>query len=224
MVTKGLFAGLAALALMAPAAQLHAAPQFGIQGRIQTPRYSPYTSPAYDEGYQRGLRAGENDGRRGRSFNFADEGDYRRADTGYRSQYGARDRYRDQFRGGFEQGYRDGYGRYGYDRRNGSGYPNYPGQGRSPYGNSPYGNYGGNYNGSYPVSNVAYENGFKDGFDEGAKDGRGRRANDPIAESRYRNGDHGFNGRYGARELYKTAYRQGFLQGYDRGYRENWYR
>ena len=197
---------IAAAALMVPAARLHAAPQWGVPGPSGWPSgYSQTASPAYNEGYQRGIRSGEEDGRRGQSFNFTDESDYRRADTGYRSQYGNRERYRDQFRVGFEQGYRDGYARYGSNRRNGP----------------PIGNYGRTYNGAYhQLSNIAYENGFTDGYDEGRKDGRGRRLNDPIAESRYRNADHGFNSRYGPRELYKDTYRQGFLQGYDRGYRE----
>lgn len=208
---------ITALALMVPVARLHAAPQWGIPGPSGSPsRSSQYASPAYDQGYQRGVRAGDEDGRRGQSFNFTDESDYRRADTGYRSQYGNRGRYQDQFRVGYEQGYRAGYARYGYNGRNGSPWSNGQGAGRIPNGN-----YGGNYNGGYNQgTNVAFENGFTDGYDEGGKDGRGRRVNEPVAESRYRSGDHGFNSRYGSRDVYKNTYRQGFLQGYDRGYRE----
>ena len=46
-------------------------------------------------------------------FEFTDESDYRRGDSGYRSQYGNRDRYRDSFRYGYQEGYRNGYGNYG---------------------------------------------------------------------------------------------------------------
>jgi len=208
MVTIRSLAAIAALALVVPAARLHAAPQWSLQ--IQAGR-SPYASWGYDEGYQRGVRSGEEDGRRGQSFNFTDESDYRRADMGYRSQFGNRDRYRDQFRVGFEQGYREGYGRYGSDRRYGSPRPYIPAPG----------NYGGYANGGYnQVSNVAFENGFADGYNEGLNDGRSRHRDDPIAESRYRNADHGFNSRYGSRDVYRNTYRQGFLQGYERGYRE----
>jgi flagellar biosynthesis/type III secretory pathway protein FliH len=209
MVTIRSLAAIAALTLIVPAARLHAAPQWSFLG--QGVRSAPYASPAYNEGYQRGVRSGEEDGRRGRSFNFTDESDYRRADTGYRSQYGNRDRYRDQFRVGFEQGYREGYGRYGNDRRYGSDRRYVPAPG----------NYGGYNNGGYnQVSNVAFENGYADGYDEGLNDGRARHRDDPIAESRYRSGDHGFNSRYGSREIYRNNYRQGFLQGYERGYRD----
>jgi hypothetical protein len=213
---------MAALAMMVPVARLQAAPQWQ---PLPTQRYSS-TSPAYDEGYQRGVRAGENDGRLRRSFNFADESDYRRADTGYRSQFGNRDRYRDQFRSGFEQGYRAGYARYGSELRNGR-LPNGNYSGNYNSGNYNGGNYGGgnygggNFGGGYAQNtNVAFQNGSADGYDEGLNDGRNRHADDPVAESRYRNADHGFNGRYGSRDLYRNAYRQGFLQGYERGYRE----
>ena len=209
---------MAAAALTSSVAQLKAEPQWGAPA--QAPRYSQTASAALNEGYTRGLRAGEEDGRRGQPFTFNDESDYRRADNGYRSQYGSRDRYRDQFRDGFEQGYREGYRRYAYDRRNGPPWSNGRGPGRLPN-NRDTGPYGGGYN---QYANVAFENGFNDGYDEGRSDGRARRANDPIAERRYRSADHGFNDRYGSRDAYKNTYRQGFLQGYQRGYREDYYR
>jgi hypothetical protein len=210
MVTARTLPVLAALALLAPVAGLQAAPQWG----AAVPRQG-YSAPsaAYDQGYQRGLRAGEEDGRRGQTFNFSDETDYRRADTGYRSQYGDRNRYRDGFRTGFESGYRAGYSRYGYNSR--------PGQ--YPYGNGrgagAYGNYGGVYGSAY---NFAAQSGFDDGYEQGLKDGRSRHENDPIAESWYRNGDRGYNSRYGSRDVYKANYRNAFVQGYERGYRDGW--
>jgi hypothetical protein len=172
------------------------------------------SSPAYNTGYSRGLSAGEEDGRRGQSFNYADETDYRRADAGYRSQYGNRDRYRNDFRRGFEVGYRSGFDRY--NRRPGvptnPGYPGYPGNRGGDYG---YGN-------SWPGSryDLARENGYTDGYNEGLKDGRDRHRFDPIAESRYRNGDHGYERWYGSKDAYKIGYRDAFRQGYERGYDE----
>src|SRR5689334_73565 len=80
------------------------------------PRYSQSQSLGYDEGYQRGLRAGQEDSRRGDPFNYTDERDYRSADAGYRSQYGSRDQYRNDFRVGYQTGYRDGYQSYGYNQ------------------------------------------------------------------------------------------------------------
>jgi flagellar biosynthesis/type III secretory pathway protein FliH len=171
---------------------------------------------AYNEGYNRGVRSGEEDGRRRESYNFTDESDYRRADFGYRREYGNADRYRSDFRRGFEQGYRSGYERYGYngnDRRNGP--PSWSnGRGRGN-GNSPFERFGNYRNGQY---DLAYQTGFNDGYERGLDDGRDRRRNDPFGESRYRNGDHGYDRRYGSREAYKINYRDAFRAGYERGY------
>ena len=51
-------------------------------------------------------------------------------------------------------------------------------------------------------------------------DGLDRRRNDPIAESRYRSGDHGYRGEYGSRESFKIQYRDAFRNGYEQGYRD----
>jgi len=174
----------------------------------------PSQTPAYNTGYNYGMTAGEEDGRRGQSFNFANENNYRRGDLGYRSEYGNRDRYRDDFRRGFESGYRIGYDRYvrqgGYGNNGGYGYPrtgNYGGNG----------NYGGYGNGRY---DLAFDNGYADGYDAGFKDGRDRHRNDPIAESRYRSGTHGYESRYGSKDAYKNRYRDAFRGGYEQGYRD----
>ena len=185
------------LALAAPV-MLDAREQWGSYGSQQ----------AYNEGHQRGLRSGEDDGRRGESFNYADESDYRRADAGYRREYGNQEWYRTEFRRGFEQGYRSGYERYGY--RNGR-----PGPWENGRGNGPFGR-GGGY-GNYR-NDLAFQTGFNDGYERGLDDGRDRRRNDPFGESRYRSGDHGYDRRYGSREAYKINYRDAFRQGYERGY------
>jgi hypothetical protein len=206
---------LAAVALAAPAAALDArvasaAPDAGDQwgaGGAQT--------FAYREGYDRGLRAGEEDSRRNQSFNFTDESDYRSADAGYRSQYGNRTLYRDEFRRGYAEGYRLGYSRYrgqydngrgGWGRRGGVPPPWSNGRGAGPYG-------------AYR-SDLAFTTGYNDGYERGLDDGEDRRRNNPVAESRYRDGDHGYRREYGPREAYKIRYREGFLQGYQRGYQD----
>jgi flagellar biosynthesis/type III secretory pathway protein FliH len=205
---------LSALALAVPAAvPIDAQAQWGGGAQV----------PAYREGYDRGLRAGEEDSRRNQSFDFTDESDYRRADAGYRSQYGNRDRYRADFRRGYEEGYRAGYGRYGYDDRydtgrrgatppwsNGRGWARGRARGDSPYG--PYGAPG--YN------DLAFTTGYNDGYEAGLDDGRDRRRNDPIAEGRFRSADHGYRREYGTREAYKIRYRDAFRQGYERGYND----
>jgi hypothetical protein len=220
------FALASTLALAAPAAALDArAPdardQWGA-GATQT--------IAYREGYDRGLRAGEEDRRRNQSFNFTDESDYRSANAGYRSQYGDRGRYREDFRRGYVEGYRVGYARDGayadgraggWGRRGGGPPPWANGRGAVPYGRGgvPYGRGGVPY-GQTTRYDLAVATGYNDGYEAGLDDGRDRRRNNPVAESRYRNGDRGYRREYGAREVYKIRYREGFLQGYERGHQD----
>lgn len=189
-----------AAALVAPTA-LEAA-----QARA-VPRDQGWSRAAHDEGYRRGVRAGEDHGRRGQPFNFSIVLDFRQGDYGYRPDYGPRDRYRSEFRLGFEEGYRQAYGQY--DVRRG-----YPGRGGPPPG---YGRSRGN-------EQFALSNGYEDGYKEGLNDGRRHHRNDPYAESRYRGATHGYQGWFGPKEYYKIPYRDGFIQGYERGYRDGWYR
>lgn len=162
---------------------------------------------AYNEGYSRGVRAGEEDSRRGQSFDFRDENDYRRADLGYQRGYGNLDSYRNDFRRGFEEGYRTGYRSSGsvYNGPNGSVYNRGNGRGYG-WGNARY--------------DLAFSNGYSDGYDEGLNDGRKQHRNDPIAESRYRSGDHGYDRAYGSKDTYKLNYRGAFTDGYEQGYRD----
>jgi hypothetical protein len=95
---------MATLAL--PATAL-AGPQWGVVVQWGSPR--PAIDVGYNQGYTRGVRAGENDARRGNRFNFSDESDYRNTDSGYRPDYGPRDSYRFEYRRGFEDGYDAGY-------------------------------------------------------------------------------------------------------------------
>jgi hypothetical protein len=161
---------------------------------------SGWTGPGYREGYARGQRAGAEDARRGQSFEFTDESDYRRADDGYHSSFGNRDRYRESFRYGYQEGYRAGYGSWGPTAR--GPIPRWSaGQGR---GVSRY--------------DLAYQTGLNDGYEAGLDDGRDDRRYDPVGERRYRNGDRGYERYYGPRELYKNQYREAFRTGYARGY------
>ena len=75
---------------------------------------------AHENGYREGLKAGEKDGRKGRSFQFDRHDDWRDADDGYRRDYGDREFYRHEFREGFRAGYTEAYNRNargGYYRR-----------------------------------------------------------------------------------------------------------
>jgi len=76
---------------------------------------------AVSNGYREGYDAGREDRDDGNRHDFRDEGEYRDATSGYRSQYGNRDTYRRYFREGFQRGYNDSY--QNRDRRdNGSGW------------------------------------------------------------------------------------------------------
>jgi len=153
-------------------------------------------SSPYALGFDRGQRAGIDDARRGDRFDFTDESDYRRGDSGYRNQFGSRQRYREIFRTGYEAGYRSGYGPPnrgvdpGWSTRSGFGYG----------------------------ADQALERGYNDGYEAGLKDGRRGDRPDPIGEGRYRSADRGYNRSYGTREAYKNRYRTAFRQGYEQGY------
>ena len=167
----------------------------------------------YDQGFERGHRAGLDAFRRNAPFRFDNIDDYRRGDYGYRSQYGTRDQYRVQFRLGFEDGYRQGYGRYG-SYGNGRGRAGVPppwsnGRGRGVGGGRIAGRY-----------DLASQFGFDDGYDAGLRDAQGRRQFDPISEGRYRSGDHGYERNYGSKDVYKVNYRDAFRTGYEEGFND----
>lgn len=205
---------VAFVSALAVAVPMTAAAQAGPRQSVQ--------SPAYRTGYDRGVRVGQDDGRRNDRFEYANESEYRNADAGYSRTYGDRERYRSEFRLGFENGYREGYSRY--QTRNG-GYGDYGGYndgtwrpgtgGPPPWAN---GRGRGQGNGSWQRNDLAYQNGFTDGYDEGLKAGRDRRQFDPIGEGRYRSADRGYRSQYGSRDAYRATYRNAFREGYESGY------
>jgi hypothetical protein len=190
------------------AAATSASAQIRIDAQI---RVNTRTGPAWSEGYVRGHRAGEHDARRGERFSIVDEGDYRRADAGYRPYYGHPDFYRREFRSGFEQGYRTGY-QIGSRAWSGRGYGPPWADGRGPYPNRP----GRGVFRDDPARHL----GFTDGYEAGFDDGRDGRRFDPVAERRYRSGDRGYEREYGPRDLWAVRYRDGFRDGYERGYND----
>ena len=67
---------------------------------------------AYNNGYQEGLRYGQNDRSAGRRYTPTSSGVYSDATRGYNSSYGDKTSYRLQFRNGYQAGYQRGfYGR-----------------------------------------------------------------------------------------------------------------
>jgi hypothetical protein len=188
-------------------------------------------SPAFTEGYERGVRSGENDRRRSQAFSYIDDLTYRRATDGYRREYGSEDRYRDEFRRGYQAGYEAGYrgvGGYGNAPNVPRAYP--PASSGPPAWSNGRG-YGRGRGGAPPAwwndqgpgqpgarVDLAIENGYLDGYEAGLDDGADRDRYNPIDERRFRNADHGYDRRYGPRELYRNRYREAFQQGYRAGY------
>jgi hypothetical protein len=72
--------------------------------------------------------------------------------------------------------------------------------------------------GQNDYSRQAYDNGYRRGVERGERDGRDRRAMNYRDERDYRNGDWGYNSRYGPRDYYRQAFRNGFEAGYADGY------
>lgn len=165
---------------------------------------------AYDRGYTEGREKGASDASRRRSFDYQRHKEFRKADAGYRG-YGDRNQYRTLFREGFVAGYDEGYRRY----TSGSyGYPAPPASSRAPVYRAP------TYGRAIPrYGSVAAENGYRDGYEAGRRDAADRRRADPVRVREYREGDRGYNSRYGSRDDYKREYRSAFMQGYDAGYR-----
>ena len=200
------FAALAVAMPVVASAQRRAVATPGANRTIET--------PAYRAGYERGIRGGEDDGRRNQAYSYANRSDYRSGDSGYRREFGDRDRYRSEFRRGFEVGYRDGFARYrpGYGRNDGWR----PGRGGPP----PWATARGR--GGYQRTDYAFRIGFTDGYEAGLRDARDRRRFDPIGEGRYRSGDHGYNRSYGTRDDYRLRYRGAFSEGYEHGFDDGW--
>jgi len=65
---------------------------------------------------------------------------------------------------------------------------------------------------------VAYDNGYHEGVTAGQRDARVQRAYDYRRERAYRDGDRGYDRRFGGRGQYRQAFRRGFEDGYREGY------
>jgi hypothetical protein len=176
---------------------------------------------AQQNGYNDGLRKGQEDAREGHN-NPTGTNEYRRATNGYDSRMGDRYQYQQAYRQAFLQGFAQGqnqaynggygnnggYGRSGDYGRNG-GYGNYPNNGG--YGrNTGYGGYGND------IYRVAQQNGYNDGLRKGQQDAR-EGHNNPTGTNEYRRATNGYDSRMGDRYQYQQAYRQGFLQGFSEG-------
>jgi hypothetical protein len=155
---------------------------------------------AFQRGLRDGERLGEEDARRGRSFNVQNHREYREADAGYDRNDGSRDRYRDDFRRGFTEGYRNGYRDDRWDRRDGR--------------NDRDWNRGSNFR------DPGQARGFSDGYRKGVEDRRDNHRFEPTRFKEVRQGTApGYQGNFGSRERYTFSYRDGFRDGYEDGFR-----
>jgi hypothetical protein len=178
-------------------------------------RYDDY---AYDNGFNAGAREGERDARDNKAYGFKRDDAYEDADAGFRG--GDKDRYKEEFRRGYEMGYDRAYRRFA----RGDWAPAPPVTLEAP---DAYRDRTPNGYVAVPVpiyhqdvhSRIAYENGFRDGADEGRKDFERRRAFEPTRRDKYRDGDKGYEDRYGSKDEYKADYRAGFRAGYEEAYR-----
>jgi hypothetical protein len=69
------------------------------------------------------------------------------------------------------------------------------------------------------MQRLAYDNGYRRGLEDGQRDARDRRSFDARRDNDYRNGDWGYNRRYGPRGQYRQDFRNGYEAGYSAGYR-----
>jgi hypothetical protein len=172
-------------------------------------------SSAHDAGYRDGARAGGDDARDGRPFEYQRHRDYRSADSDYNSRDGGRDAYKRDYRAGFVAGYRDGY----Y-----SGGGRGPGvrRGRVPPSRGPIYGRGSRdrYPGQGPAVDIGFSNGYEEGYRKGLDDGRDGDRPDVRRHGRYRSADHGYRRDYGPKGLYQRSFRSGFERGYDDGYQD----
>jgi hypothetical protein len=67
---------------------------------------------ALNAGYNEGIKAGRDDGRKNRRYEFRDENAFQKATKDYSSRLGDRGLYQAYFRKAFENGYADGHAGY----------------------------------------------------------------------------------------------------------------
>ncbi len=195
-------AALTATTLAAPVAAAAPAEQRAIPRDDRSWR-GGVSNEAFDRGYREGMRAGEEDARRNRSFNATNDRAYRNADSGYDRRDGDRRVYQNTFRRGFSDGYATGYNRVRgtWDR---------PGNPRGGPGRQVGGG----------RQDPAFARGYSDGYRKGFDDGEDRDRRDPTRHGDYRSADQGYRDEYGRKDAYRDTYRRGFADGYDDGYRD----
>ena len=146
----------------------------------------------YNRGFADGRVAGVDDARRGRSYDARRHPQYRQVRRG--DDPGDVRAYRSGFEAGYDNGYRRDAWSGGGPRRDRDD----DDRGRAI---------------------TPGDIGYRDGFDAGRRAFTRRSRPDPIRERLYREGDHGYDRRFGPLDTYKREYRDAFRRGYTEGYR-----
>lgn len=174
---------------------------------------------ALNAGYNEGMKDGTAARQKGRSSDYRNQSDYRKATKDYSSRLGDKELYRRYFREAYETGYNDGLypqdGRYDNNRNRDSN-PNNNDQNRRGRNWDRYDNYGG----SFELRQTALNAGYNEGIKEGRKD-RNNGRSDFRNNSAYQKATTDYSSKLGDRGLYQRYYRAGYENGYNDGLNGN---
>lgn len=173
---------------------------------------------ALNAGYNAGMKDGAEARQKGKSSDYRNQSDYRKATKDYSSRLGDRELYRRYFREAYETGFSDGFNPQGsYDNnRNRDWNPNNNAQNRPGRNWDRYDNYGG----SFQLRQTALNAGYNEGIKEGRKD-RNNGRSDFRNNSAYQKATTDYNSKLGDRGLYQRYYRAGYENGYFDGLNGN---
>lgn len=175
---------------------------------------------ALNAGYNEGMKDGTEARQRGKSSDYRNQSDYRKATKDYSSRLGDRELYRRYFREAYETGFNDGFNPQGsYDNnRNRDWNPNNNNNNQNRRGRNwdRYDNYGG----SFELRQTALNAGYNEGIKEGRKD-RNNGRSDFRNNSAYQKATTDYSSKLGDRGLYQRYYRAGYENGYNDGLNGN---
>lgn len=168
-----------------------------------------------EQGYEDGLRHGREDDQRGVGYDLKSD-DYKKAERGYRKEYGSKGDYKKGYKQGYEQGYSEGY-RGGYSQQ--SRYPADVRQDRDRRVRDDDNRRDRDRNRTGTrAADFGARQGEHDGYLKGREDRDRNRDFDPERHSDYRKADRGYEREFGDKEDYRNGYRQGFRRTYEDGY------
>ncbi|MGI8782368.1 MAG: hypothetical protein ACR2L2_01780 [Acidobacteriota bacterium] len=176
-----------------------------------------------EQGYEDGVRHGREDDQRGSGYDLKSD-EYKKAERGYRKEYGSKGDYKKGYKQGYEQGYSEGY-RGGYSQQS-----RIPGSERRDRDrrdrdddyrrdrdDDDRRDRDRNRRGTR-ADDFGARQGEQDGYLKGREDRDRNRDFDVERHSDYRKADRGYKREFGDKEDYRDGYRQGFRRTYDDGY------